>query len=144
MNVELRLSNACNMLFVNAMDKRTTYITEEGMETLKRIKMRHEHEQGRRLRDLCDVSKVDDSMEKISHMMIQADEPIASRRAKLLQKEGLYEVETIVSSRLRKGKREYLIKWKGYGEEENTYEPSKNVPRELIDEFRMRQREKSR
>ena len=73
------------MLFVNVMDQRITYITEEGMETLKRIKMRHEHEQGSRLRDLYDVSKVDDRMEKISHMMIQAhkaesnEKPIATR-----------------------------------------------------------------
>ena len=49
------------------------YITEEGEQTLERIRMRHEHERGRMLRDLYDVAKADDRMERISHMMIQAD-----------------------------------------------------------------------
>ena len=153
----LRFSNVGDTSSVNVMGD--SYITVEGEETLERIKMRHNHEQGRRLRDLYAASKADDRMEKISHMMIQADKaesndkPIASRtleypysqrrrEERLVQEEGLYEVENILGSRLRKGKREYLIKWKGYGDEENTYEPSRNIPSELIREFRRRQRER--
>ena len=35
----------------------------------------------------------------------------------------LYEVENILKRRIFKGKREYLIKWKGYPENESTWEP---------------------
>jgi len=35
-----------------------------------------------------------------------------------------YEVERILGKRTRKGKTEYLIKWVGYEESENTWEPT--------------------
>jgi hypothetical protein len=38
-----------------------------------------------------------------------------------------YEVEGIMDSRESKGKWEYLIKWKGYGPEESTWEPKANL-----------------
>ncbi|CCO31917.1 Retrotransposable element Tf2 155 kDa protein type 1 [Rhizoctonia solani AG-1 IB] len=38
-----------------------------------------------------------------------------------------YEVEGIMDSRENKGKWEYLIKWKGYGLEESTWEPKANL-----------------
>jgi len=38
-----------------------------------------------------------------------------------------YEVEEIINSRLRRGKLQYLIKWKGYTRENNTWEPEENV-----------------
>jgi hypothetical protein len=37
-----------------------------------------------------------------------------------------YKVEEILDSRETKGKWEYLIKWKGYGPEESTWEPKAN------------------
>lgn len=165
--IGLRFLRVGDLSSVNVMGG--SYITEEGAETLKRIRMRHEHEQGRKLRDLADAIEADDRMERISHMMTQADKaegndkPIAVRTleypysqkmrekgereaASILERlkgdDEIYEVDDILGSRLRKGKREYLIKWKGYGNEENTYEPSKNIPNELIREFRKRQRER--
>ena len=34
-----------------------------------------------------------------------------------------YEVEKIIKRRIVRGRREYLIKWKGYSEKESTWEP---------------------
>ncbi|CEL64044.1 hypothetical protein RSOLAG1IB_11028 [Rhizoctonia solani AG-1 IB] len=38
-----------------------------------------------------------------------------------------YEVEGIMDSRETKGKWEYLVKWRGYGPEESTWEPKSNL-----------------
>ena len=38
-----------------------------------------------------------------------------------------YEVEEILDSRRRRGRIEYLVHWKGYPRESNTWEPAKNV-----------------
>eukprot|EP01017_Pseudomicrothorax_dubius_P013336 TRINITY_DN1582_c0_g1_i1.p1 TRINITY_DN1582_c0_g1~~TRINITY_DN1582_c0_g1_i1.p1 ORF type:complete len:249 (+),score=49.06 TRINITY_DN1582_c0_g1_i1:100-747(+) len=49
--------------------------------------------------------------------------------------EDIYEVESILGKRRRGGKTEYLIRWKGYSDTDNTWEPSQNVGRELIDAY---------
>jgi hypothetical protein len=41
--------------------------------------------------------------------------------------EEAYEVETILDSRLHRGRLEYLVSWKGYGPEHNSWEPERNV-----------------
>ena len=48
-----------------------------------------------------------------------------------------YEVEQIVNKRLRKGKAEYLVKWKGWDDpDDNTWEPVAHLEcKELIDEY---------
>ena len=48
-----------------------------------------------------------------------------------------YEVEEIQDSRLFRGKLQYLVKWKGYPQEERTWEPEKNVEnsKALVDTF---------
>jgi hypothetical protein len=53
-----------------------------------------------------------------------------------------YEVECIRDSRTRRGKLEYLVHWKGYSREEDTWEPAKDLKGgnnelllELIDKF---------
>src|ERR1700738_1042115 len=38
-----------------------------------------------------------------------------------------YEVESVLDSQLHRGKPQYLVKWKGYPHEENTWEPEMNV-----------------
>ena len=48
-----------------------------------------------------------------------------------------YEVEKIISKRMRKGKIEYLVKWKGWeNPEDNTWEPIANLEcKELMEEY---------
>jgi hypothetical protein len=38
-----------------------------------------------------------------------------------------YEVEKILDKRVKKGKTEYLIRWKDYGSEDDTWEPTENL-----------------
>mmetsp|Transcript_9427 Transcript_9427/g.23213 ORF Transcript_9427/g.23213 Transcript_9427/m.23213 type:complete len:161 (-) Transcript_9427:308-790(-) len=40
--------------------------------------------------------------------------------------EKVYEVEFIVRERVRRGKKEYLCRWKGWGEKDDTWEPASN------------------
>lgn len=47
-----------------------------------------------------------------------------------------YEVEKIVSQRTIKGQRQFLVRWKGYGEDSDTWEQEKDLScPELIEEF---------
>lgn len=50
--------------------------------------------------------------------------------------EKVFEVEAIVKQRVRKGKLEYLVKWKGWSSRHNSWEPEDNIlDDELIEEF---------
>ncbi len=54
-----------------------------------------------------------------------------------------YIVEAVIDKRTVRGKTEYLLKWKGYGDDENTWEPVKNLECvELIAEFERQWEEK--
>lgn len=47
-----------------------------------------------------------------------------------------YVVEKIIKKRVRNGKTEYYLKWQGYSDADNTWEPKENLScKELIDEF---------
>ena len=54
------------------------------------------------------------------------------------QEQERYEVESILDSRKIRGKLKYLVHWKGYGHEENTWEPISNLKdaKEALADFR--------
>ena len=56
---------------------------------------------------------------------IQPDDPPAP--PDLIEEEEEYEVEAILDSRKKKRYIEYLVKWKGYSDAENSWEPRGNV-----------------
>ena len=53
-----------------------------------------------------------------------------------------FEIERIIETRVGLGGREYLVKWLGYSDEDNTWEPADNLQNCLgkITEFNTQQR----
>merc|ERR1712012_1299525 len=48
-----------------------------------------------------------------------------------------YILEKIIDKRKRKRKVQYLVKWEGYDEKDNTWEPACSLPKELKQEFEI-------
>ena len=55
------------------------------------------------------------------------------------EEEEEYEVEKVVDKRIHKGKVEYLLKWKGYTSDDNTWETEDSLDcEELLQEYESR------
>jgi hypothetical protein len=55
-----------------------------------------------------------------------------------------YEVEKILADRISRGKKQYLLKWKGYPDEENSWVPAQDLDApDLLREYQQRLRKTS-
>jgi len=60
-----------------------------------------------------------------------------------VEEEDVYEVEAVVGQRKKKGRNEYLIKWKGYASDENTWEPVANLNESAREDARAYRKNKA-
>jgi len=61
----------------------------------------------------------------------------------IIKGEEEFEVEKILNKRMIRGKEKFLVRWKGYTVEENTWENRENLEnaKELVEEFKREYRE---
>jgi hypothetical protein len=57
---------------------------------------------------------------------MSSDEGNGGKAGSDKKEEKTYAVEKILKRRMKAGKAEYLVKWMGYGESENSWEPEEN------------------
>jgi len=95
-----------------------------------------------------EVAGVEQELEKevttTEEAVVGGDEPAAAaaEEEEEEEEEEEYQVESIVDHRMKKGKKEYLVKWKGFDDEENTWEPTSNLNCDDLVEAYEKEREK--
>jgi hypothetical protein len=84
-----------------------------------------------KIHDVINVSRLRPYRPPTSGQKITPPEPVT------VEGEPEYEVEEIMDSRLKRGKLEYLVKWSGFTDDYNTWEPEANCENSLeeIEDF---------
>ncbi|XP_034721627.1 chromobox protein homolog 1-like, partial [Etheostoma cragini] len=72
----------------------------------------------------------------------EEEEPAAVKEEE--QEEEEYVVEKVLDRRVVKGRVEFLLKWKGFSDEENTWEPQDNPDLDLFAEYMQNTRRRRR
>lgn len=82
------------------------------------------------------LKRLEKIKEKRRKQLAKQSPPITDSDAQETEDE-VYEVEGIVKRKRQQGKWLYLVKWKGYDDAQNTWEPVENLSscRELLEEF---------
>ncbi|PIM97906.1 hypothetical protein CDL12_16829 [Handroanthus impetiginosus] len=80
-------------------------------------------------------SEAEKEYEQLENVQIEEAEEADGEKAKLA--DGYYEIEAVRRKRVRKGQVQYLIKWRGWSEAANTWEPVENLLQcsDVIDAF---------
>ncbi|KAK4748054.1 hypothetical protein SAY87_014640 [Trapa incisa] len=123
-----------------AMKKKSTRAGEEGGESLEERWEEGEGGEEDEEGDEEEEEEDDSNDEADTDFDAQQQEEEETERAKL--DEGFYEIEAVRRKRIRKGKVQYLIKWRGWPETANTWEPLENLMScsDVIDAFEERAR----
>merc|ERR1712156_1086653 len=91
----------------------------------------------RKNNDKSGCKKTDNNRSNIKNNIKNSSNAKNKGSKKKLNEQDEYEVESIVDKKiLKNGKIKYLVKWKGWDEEDNTWEIESNInSRKLIDEY---------
>ncbi|XP_039675793.1 chromo domain-containing protein cec-1-like [Perca fluviatilis] len=69
------------------------------------------------------------------------EQPAAPPAASAVKEEEEYVVEKVLDRRDVKGRVEFLLKWEGFSDEDNTWEPQENLDPDLITEYMQKHKE---
>ena len=79
-------------------------------------------------------------IDSFQNMVLKANKKTSAEQ----NNEEMYFPERIVKDRINKGKKEYYVKWQGYDEAANTWEPQTNTSlKELIEEYENQKKYKN-
>ncbi|XP_037030043.1 chromodomain helicase hrp3-like isoform X2 [Bradysia coprophila] len=85
--------------------------------------------------DMDVPSEITESRMELNCSTVSKKNSVSNKTRMKRQRKKYYRVEKVLGRRIRKGEVEYLIKWKGYRKDHNTWEPSSNLDEKLVEEI---------